>query len=151
MQQSLPLVLETPESNLVRGMHWFQNTYTRRLTSDIVSGAMSSGRATRRWLWRAIERRRVTIWARAWITCISIRFERVWSRRERQGVAGFFWSSLAQGYAVAGRQRRPRMETEVGFELAGFAGTASGSKRLVETLERRASEEKGRTLRPARK
>jgi hypothetical protein len=30
MQQSLPLVLETPESNLVRGIHWFQNTYTRR-------------------------------------------------------------------------------------------------------------------------
>jgi hypothetical protein len=23
-------VLETPESNLVRGIHWFQNTYTRR-------------------------------------------------------------------------------------------------------------------------
>ena len=68
-----------------------------------------------------------------------------------KGLLGFFWSSLAQGYAVAGRQRRPRMETEVGFELAGFAGTASGRKRLVETLERRASEEKGRTLRPARK
>jgi len=60
-----------------------------------------------------------------------------------KGLLGFFWSSLAQGYAVAGRQRRPWMETEVGFELAGFAGTASGRKRLVETLERRASEEKG--------
>ena len=63
----------------------------------------------------------------------------------------FSGAVLAQGYALAGRQRRPWMETEVGFELAGFAGTAFGRKRLVETLERRASEEKGRTLRPARK
>jgi REP-associated tyrosine transposase len=68
-----------------------------------------------------------------------------------KGLLDCFWSSLAQGYAVAGRQRRPWIETEVGFELAGFAGTASGRKRLVETLERRASEEKGRTLRPPRK
>jgi hypothetical protein len=113
---------------------------------------MSSGRATRRWWWRAIERRRVTIWARAWITCISnpVRASLV-APGKGKGLLGFFWSSLAQGYAVAGRQRRPWMETEVGFELAGFAGTASGRKRLVEILERRASEEKGRTLRPARK
>ena len=32
--------------------------------------------------------------------------------------------------------------SEAGFKLAGFADTASGHKRLLETLERRASEEK---------
>jgi hypothetical protein len=68
---------------------------------------MSSGRATRRWWWRAIERRRVTIWARAWITCISIRFERVWSRGKGQGVAGFFLEQFSPRLRGGGATASP--------------------------------------------
>lgn len=139
-------VLRTPEANLVAGMKWFQNTYTRRFnTRHRKWGHVFGGR------YKAIlvqgEGGGYLETLMDYVHLNPARAGLVKARKGR-GLVDFAWSSLAQGYAVASGQRPAWLAAEEGLELFGFKDTASGRRRFVGRLEKRAIEDEGCVAEP---
>jgi len=139
-------VLHTPEANLVVGMKWFQNTYTRRLnTRHRKWGHVFGGR------YKAIlvqgEGGGYLETLMDYVHLNPARAGLV-SPRKRRRLVDFAWSSLAMGYAVAPGQRPEWLAAGEGLELFGFKDTASGRRRFVERLEKRAVEDDGCVAEP---
>jgi putative transposase len=133
------LFIQTPEANLVSGMKWLQNTYTRRFN----------------------------IRHRAWGRVFGDRYKAIYIDGEdplyyqtlmdyihlnpiRAGLVGktkgtdlldYPWSSLAGGYALPPSKRAPWLAAEYGLKSFGLADTAAGRKSFVERLEQRAEAE----------
>ena len=132
------LFIETPEANLVEGMKWLQNTYTRRFN----------------------------VRHRAWGTVFGDRYKSVVVQGElpedyeslvdyihlnparsgirsgrRESVLDYPWSSLAGGYALPARKRPKWLAADVGLERLGYRDTAAGRRKMVEELDRRARSE----------
>jgi len=136
-------LLETPEANLVQGMKWFQNTYTRRFnTRHRTSGHLFGGR------YKAILVQCDGEGGRDYMTSlmdyIHLNAVRAGLVREGEGLGlmDFAWSSLAQGYGAMPPQRSAWMETARGFFLFGLIDDAEGRREFVERLQRRIAEEK---------
>jgi REP element-mobilizing transposase RayT len=135
-------MLETPEPNLVAGMQWLQNTYTRRYNSrhrlwgrlfgDRYKAVLNEGRSPYYYcsLMDYIHLNPV----RAGL----VRVARGGSARD------YAWSSVAQGYAVGERQRAEWLAVKEGLKMAQCGDTAEGRRRFVEHLDRRAREEGAR-------
>ena len=139
MRNHYHLFIQTPESNLVAGMKWLQNTYTRRFN----------------------------IRHRAWGRVFGDRYKAVYVDGDaplyyqtlmdyihlnpvRAGIVGkakgtdlldFPWSSLAGGYALPTTKRAPWMAADHGFKSFGLTDTAAGRRAFVERLEQRAATE----------
>jgi len=136
-------VLETPKANLVEGMHWFQNTYTRRFnTRNALWGHVFGGR------YKAVLVEPDTAQGDGYLSTLldyvhlnPVRAGLV-NPMKGLGLLNFRWSSLSQAYAVAPSQRGDWMETKFGFAAGQVPDTVSGRRRFVEQLERRATEEK---------
>ena len=134
------LFLETPEANLVAGMSWFQNTYTRRfnvrhrewgrLFGDRYKSILVEGEQPQYYetLLDYIHLNPV----RAGIVDLSA----------GQSVLDHRWSSLAGGYALAPGKRARWMACEEGMKILEIPDTVSGRRKLVERLDRQAMEEK---------
>ncbi len=139
-------LLETPEANLVEGMKWFQNTYTRRFnTRHRVWGHLFGGR------YKAVVVEGDGQPGRDYVSALmdyihlnAVRAGIVQSG-EGLGLLGFPWSSLAQGYGVEPARRPEWMETRRGFALFGCADTVAGRREFVERLEKRRREEVAET------
>jgi len=136
-------LLETPEANLVQGMKWFQNTYTRRFnTRHRASGHLFGGR------YKAILVQGDGEGGRDYVTSlmdyIHLNAVRAGLVREGEGLGlmDFAWSSLAQGYGAMPPGRPAWMETARGFSLFGLSDDADGRREFVDRLQRRISEEK---------
>ncbi|MGB8354073.1 MAG: transposase [Chthoniobacteraceae bacterium] len=132
-------VLETPHGNLVEGMRWFQNTYTRRFNRrHLLWGHVFGGR------YKAVVVQTETgskggdylATLIDYVHWNPVRGGMVKLNRGK-GLLDYRWSSLSQGYAVAPGKRAPWMETATGFALAGRRDDTSGRRRMVEDLERR--------------
>lgn len=136
------LVVHTPEANLVAGMKWFQNTYTRRFnTRHGKAGHLFGGR------YKAIVvQREGGGYLEALMDYVHLNPARAGlaDAREGRGLAGYPWSSLARGYAVAPGQRPEWLEVVEGLELFGFKDTVAGRRGFVDRLEKRAAEDAGR-------
>jgi putative transposase len=135
------LVIETPEANLVAGMQWLQNAFTRRFNA-------------RHRLWGRLfgDRYKAVVVEGGsgyyyetlldYIHLNAVRAKLVQPRR-RQSVLDYKWSSVAGGHALPARKRPSWLATEAALAAFGCKDTASGRRRWVERLDRRAVEEEG--------
>jgi len=139
-------VLQTPEANLVAGMKWFQNTYTRRIN-------------TRHGLWGHVFGGRYKAilveasgggYLEALMDYVHLNPVRAGlvDVRSGKGLLDFPWSSLAQGYGVAPARRPFWMAAKEGLEVFGYRDQARDRRQFVERLEQRAIEDNGRVAGP---
>lgn len=136
------LLIETPAANLVEGMGWLQNTYTRRFNarhrqwgrlfgdrykSVLVESGGSDGDLYMRTLFD-------------YIHLNPVRAKRVPSEAF-PGLLDYPWSSLAKGYAAAPKSRPPWLAVEEGLALFRYEDRVADRRRFVERLEERMNEE----------
>ena len=139
MRNHYHLMLETPEANLVEGMKWLQNAYTRRFN-------------TRHRLWGRLfgdRYKAVLIEGRdqydyeTLMDYIHLNPVRVGLVRIDQGesVRDYRWSSIGKGYALPASKRPEWLAVAEGLSAAQYSDTAAGRRGFVEHLDQRAREE----------
>ena len=139
MKNHYHLFIQTPEANLVTGMKWLQNTYTRRfnvrhknwgrLFGDRYKAILVEGKG--RYYYETLL---------DYIHLNPVRAGLV-KPTHQQSVLTYPWSSIARDYAVAPNQRKPYMACADGLKMFGFADTAEERCKMIERLDRRAIEE----------
>ena len=142
MSNHYHFMLETPEANLVAGMKWLQNTYTRRfnnrhrlwgrLFGDRYKAVLSEGGSDYYYC--------------SLMDYIHLNPVRVGLVRmgDGQSVRDYPWSSVAAGYAVPASQRASWLAAGEGLAMAQCPDTAAGRRRFVAHLDQRAQEEGSR-------
>jgi putative transposase len=139
MSNHYHLVLQTPQANLVAGMRWLQNTYTRRFN-------------VRHQLWGHLfgGRYKAVLVESGEFGCgdyLSTLIDYVHLNPIRAGIVGgkttqslieYPWSSLSRGYALPPRKRPPWLKTDDGFGVVGLQDSAEGRRRYVRRLEDKA-------------
>ena len=139
MNNHYHLLVETPEPNLVAGMQWLQNTYTRRFN-------------TRHQLWGRVfgDRYKAVLVegdsAYYYETLVDyIHLNPVRARlikpRQKQSLLEYPWCSIAGGYALPPQRRAPWLVAERGLKAFGFGDDTAGRRKFVARLNRRAVEE----------
>jgi putative transposase len=133
------LVLETPEPNLVHGMKWLQNAYTRRFnTRHGVWGRLFGDR------YKSVVveggRGEYYLSLMDYVHLNPVRAGLVAPRRA-QSLLDYPWSSASQGYALPPRRRVPWLAAGDGLAAFGCEDTTAGRRRFLERLDRRAREE----------
>jgi REP element-mobilizing transposase RayT len=138
------LVLETPEANLVPGMAWLQNTYTRRHNvRHKLWGHLFGGRYK-----AVLVDPDDALYLPTLIDYVHLNPVRAGLVPVEDGLESFPWSSL-RWYAVAAEKRPAWVMVERGLRMRGCEDVAEGRKRYLEHLDRRVREEgeqAGRTL-----
>jgi putative transposase len=139
MSNHYHLLIETREANLVVGMQWLQNTYTRRfnarhrvwgrLFGDRYKAVLVEG-ASRYYYETLLD----------YIHLNPVRAKLVRPHRG-QSVLDYKWSSVAGGHALAAGKRTKWLATEEALAAFGCKDTVSGRRKWVEGLDRRAVEE----------
>ena len=123
------LALETPEPNLVDGMRWLQNTYTRRFnTRHNMWGHVFGGRYK-----ALLIEDKDPMYLRCLIDYIHLNPVRA-GLVERDGrIEGFPWGSLRE-YIMPPCRRSPWLSVERGLSVAGLTDNASGRRKYLERL-----------------
>lgn len=135
-------VLQTPEANLVAGMKWFQNTYTRRLnTRHGIWGHVFGGRYKAVLVDDSGGGYLETLMDYVHLNPVRAGLVDIESGL---GVLDFQWSSLAQGYGIPAPRRAHWLAVAEGLEVFGFKDEARERRLFISRLEKRAREEKGR-------
>lgn len=140
MKNHYHLLIETPQANLVDGMKWMQNAYTRRFNVRHQGwGHIFGGR------YKAVVVQpdsgpylRVLI---DYIHLNPVRAGLVGMGRPGRGLLDYFWSSLAQAYAVMPKKRPHWMQVERGLGVWHLEDTATGRQRYLERLEEKCRQE----------
>lgn len=137
MNNHYHLLLETPEANLVRGMAWFQTTFTARTNArHRRSGHLFGGRYKAVLVDPEDPRYLATLLDYLHLNPVRAGLIRL---RAGQRLLDYRWSSL-RGY-VRARERAAWLCVERGFGAKDLDDTLSGRRRLLEDLERRAAED----------
>ena len=133
------LFIETPEANLVEGMKWLQNTYTRRFNLRHRAWGKVFGD---RYKSVVVEGELPDYYGRL-VDYIHLNPARsgIVSGRRGESVLDYPWSSLAVGYALPAGKRPKWLAADVGLERLGYRDTAAGRRKMVEALDRRALSE----------
>ena len=142
MRNHYHLMLETPESNLVEGMKWLQNTYTRRFnTRHQLWGRLFGDRYK-----AVLMEGREGYYYNSLMDYIHLNPVRVGLVRidKDESVRDYLWSSIAQGYAVPAKQRPTWLAAPEGLAVAQCPDTPAGRRKFVEHLDHRAREEGSR-------
>ena len=132
-------LLETPEPNLVSGMQWLQNSYTRRFN-------------TRHRLWGRLFGDRykavpveggVGYYYETLMDYIHLNPVRAGLVKIESGesLLDYPWSSVAAGYVLPVRKRAPWLAVVEGLKAFDCADTTSGRHAWLARLERRAHQE----------
>lgn len=136
------LLIQTPRANLVEGIAWLQNTYTRRFNarhhqwgrlfgdrykSVLVEDGGSGGDLYLRTLFDYIHLNPV----RAKLVPSEV----------SPGLLDYPWSSLAKGYALAPKARPPWFAGAEGLALFQYDDKVADRRRFVERLEARMNAE----------
>jgi putative transposase len=142
MDNHYHLMLETPEANLVAGMKWLQNTYTRRfngrhrlwgrLFGDRYKAILSEGSSD--YYYSSLM---------DYIHLNPVRVGLV-RRAKCESVRDYPWSSVAAGYPIPASQRASWLAVSEGLAMAQCPDTAAGRRRFVAHLDERAQEEGSR-------
>ena len=130
-------LVETPQPNLVAGMRWVQNAYTRRLNHrHKLWGHVFGGRYKAVLVENDLDSDYFgNLWDYIHLNPVRARLV---DPKEGVGLLDYPWSSLTQVYS-AGPKRRPAWcATERSFAVFGLKDTVSGRKALIERLEQRA-------------
>jgi putative transposase len=129
--------VETPQPNLVEGMRWFQNTYTRRFNiRNRQWGHVFGGR------YKAVVVAPEDSGGMYFETLLDyihlnpVRAGMV-DPLEGKGLLDYSWSSLSRGYAVAASKRTSWMEVGTGLGVKQCGDTVAGRRRFVNLLEER--------------
>lgn len=133
------LMIETPEANLVAGMGWLQNTFTRRYNvrhrawgrvfGDRYKAVLLEGEDP--WHYQ-------TLMDYIHLNPVRARLVRP---RDGQSVADYPWSSVAGGYALPPARRPPWLAAGDGLRAFDCADHPAGRRRWAERLDRRAADE----------
>lgn len=139
MNNHYHILIETPAPNLVEGMQWLQNTYTRRLN-------------TKHRLWGRVfgDRYKAVLveggngdYFTTLLDYIHLNPARAGAVQVSEGdsVRDYPWSSARMVYATGGSKRFPWSCVAAGFEAFGLRDTVAGRREFVERLDKRAREE----------
>jgi REP element-mobilizing transposase RayT len=136
------LFIETPEPNLVAGMSWLQNAYTRRYNvrhrawgrvfGDRYKAILVEGESDYHYQ---------TLMDYLHLNPCRARLVNV---RRGGSVQDYPWSSLAGGYVLPPKRRAKWLAAEAGLKAFGLTDTVAGRRRMVERLDARAAEEAAR-------
>ena len=133
------LLIETPEPNLVAGMKWLQNAYTRRFNTRHGKWGRLFGD---RYKAVVVEGDKSDYFG---TLCDYIHLNPVRAGlvhvREGGSVRDYPWSSIASGYALAPRKRAPWLEVEDALATFGLRDTPEGRREFVRRLDERGREE----------
>jgi putative transposase len=135
-------LIETPKGNLVEGMRWVQNSYTRRFNSrHKLWGHVFGGR------YKAVLVESDADSDQHYLTDLldyihlnPVRAGLV-DTRQGLGLLSYRWSSLNQVYAVAPNRRPAWCATERGLSAFGCADSVAGRREMIKRLEQRARSE----------
>jgi hypothetical protein len=133
------LLIETPEANLVAGMQWLQNTYTRRFnTRHRVWGRLFGDRYK-----AVLVEGGSGYYYETLLDYIHLNPVRANLVQPRHGesVLDYKWSSVAGGHALASTWRPNWLATKAVLEAFGCKDTVGGRRKWVGRLDRRAMEE----------
>lgn len=136
MSNHYHLVLETPQPNLVAGMAWVQNTYTRRHNvRHRLWGHLFGGRYKAVLVEESDPQYFLTL-----IDYVHLNPVRAGLVALERGLESFPWSSLSY-YLAPVAQRQAWQQAEMALAAAQCEDGAAGRRRYLERLERRAREE----------
>lgn len=146
MENHYHIALHTPQANLVEGMQWFQNAFTRRINtrhklwgrlfgdrykSILVEDESFAGTAYR------------SDYLRTLIDYIHLNPARAGLiDPAEQSILDYRWSSVAQGYAKPPTKRPEWMQVKEGLDLFGEKDITRGRKRFVTRLDSFVAREK---------
>lgn len=146
MDNHYHLALKTPHPNLVAGMSWFQNTFTRRINlKHRLWGHVFGGR------YKSVLVESDDHFSggchRDYLSCL---IDYIHLNPARAGLVDgtnvpiekYPWSSVATGYAVDASRCPAGLDVETGLELFRFPNSNSGRKRFVNRLNERARAER---------
>ena len=144
MSNHYHLLIQTPEPNLVDGMKWLQNTYTRRFNiRHRLWGRLFGDR------YKAVPVESEGFYYETLLDYIHlnpvraglVKAQKAQTARAGGSVLDYPWSSVAGGSALP-PGRRPRwLAAEDALRAFDCPDTAQGRRKWVERLDRRASEE----------
>lgn len=131
--------IETPESNLVEGMKWFQNTVTRRFNTRHREWGRLFGDRYKSVLVEADSLAYyTTLWdylhLNPWLAGLI-------DYASGGSLLDYPWTSLAGGFALPGARRPKWLACGEVFARMGHADTVAGRRRMVEDLDARGKAE----------
>jgi REP element-mobilizing transposase RayT len=140
------LLVETPSANLVAGMAWLQNTYTRRFNSHHRQWGRLFGDRYKSVLIESAGTRDGTIddsYLQTLLDYIHLNPVRAGfvPSESFNGLLDYPWSSLVQAYAVAPEARVPWRAVADGLSIFRCEDRAADRRRFVERLESRMKSE----------
>jgi REP element-mobilizing transposase RayT len=134
MNNHYHLLMQTPEANLVEGMKWLQNTYTRRFNlRHKLWGRVFGDR------YKSVLVEGAGSYYETLLDYIHLNPARAGlvNPAKGQSVMDYPWSSVAGGYAVLPGKRAPWLAVEKGLSAFGLGDSAGGRRKFVERLDRR--------------
>ena len=138
MSNHYHLLIQTPEPNLVAGMKWLQNTYTRRFNiRHRLWGRLFGDR------YKAVPVETEAFYYETLMDYIHLNPVRAGIIKPERGqsILDYPWSSVAGGHALL-PARRPRwLAAQEALHAFGCADTAQGRRKWVQRLDQRASQE----------
>jgi len=140
MSNHYHLLIETPAGNLVAGMQWLQNAYTRRFNiRHQLWGRLFGDR------YKAVLVEGTGYYYETLLDYLHLNPVRAGSLDPGRGqsVLDYPWSSVAGGHARQPVHRPRWLATGSALSAFGFADTVAGRRRWVERLDDRARAEAG--------
>lgn len=128
MDKHYHLLIRTPSGNLVAGMQWFQNTWTRRFNArHKMWGRLFGDRYKAR-----------PVGEGEYVGCmldyIHLNPVRAGLVARKDGIENYCWSSLGD-YLAPPRTQRKWVSAEIGLETLGFMDDTRGRRKFLERLE----------------
>jgi putative transposase len=134
MSNHYHLLLQTPEPNLVEGMKWLQNAYTRRFnTRHKQWGRLFGDR------YKSVLVQGEGFYYETLMDYIHLNPARAGLIRPHDGqsLLDYPWSSVARGYALPGKSRPEWLAAEEGLRAFFCADTVPGRRDFVRRLDER--------------
>ena len=141
MKNHYHLVLETPKANLVAGMGWLQNTYTRRFNVRHKLWGRLFGDRYKSIL---IEDNRCgggSSYLTTLMDYVHLNPARAGliapEKDKADSLLDYPWSSVARGYALSPKKRPEWLAVDAGLDLFGWKDTAKNRRSFVDRLDDR--------------
>ena len=129
-------ILETPEANLVEGMKWFQNAYTRRFNvKNKLWGHVFGGRYKAVLVQQPGRETDSIRYFASLVDYVHLNPVRAGLIAKKGSLLDYRWSSLAQGYGVGSGKRPEWMEVEKALEVFNLKDQARDRRKFMERLE----------------
>ena len=141
MDNHYHLAIRTPKANLVAGMKWFQNTFTRRINTRNQKGGHLFGGRYKAILVESPDYGK----GKKWTNYLSTLVDYIHLNPARAGmvdgvqksVMDYPWCSLARDYALPEDQRTGWVDVDEGLRLVNLEDTVQGRRQYIERLDNR--------------